>query len=256
MEYHQIGHYIDYIKEKFILMKNLKNWDYNTWLSSKKYILSFHKFLKKEVKFHKEIKILDIGCGRGKIISFLSKKYKLNYHPVGVDIVDHKVKNNRIQFIKKDAVKFLKSSKNKFDLIIFKQSIHFFRNSELRLLLHNARRKLNHNAKIIICTLNSSNTCIPTFKLFDSKLKISLKKDKAKINLIKKLLKNYKIRNFKFKVNINKNSYVKMIKNRFISCLLKFSKKEIENGVVEINKKYNKKIIFFDQLLCLVYKKK
>ena len=31
-------------------MKPLKNWDNRTWLSSKKYIDQFHKFLKKKVK--------------------------------------------------------------------------------------------------------------------------------------------------------------------------------------------------------------
>ena len=30
-------------------MKKLNNWDHNTWLSSRKYILSFHKFLKKDI---------------------------------------------------------------------------------------------------------------------------------------------------------------------------------------------------------------
>jgi ubiquinone/menaquinone biosynthesis C-methylase UbiE len=45
-------------------MKILKNWDNNTWLSSKNYILSFYKFLKKEIHIHKNLKILDVGCGR------------------------------------------------------------------------------------------------------------------------------------------------------------------------------------------------
>ena len=55
-------------------MKLLKNWDNNTWLSSKKYISSFGKFLKSKSIINKETQILDIGCGRGNIISFLQKK--------------------------------------------------------------------------------------------------------------------------------------------------------------------------------------
>ena len=46
----------------------LKNWDNKTWLSSKKYIHSFNTFITKQVKLNKNSRILDIGCGRGKII--------------------------------------------------------------------------------------------------------------------------------------------------------------------------------------------
>ena len=237
-------------------MKNLKNWDHNTWLSSRKYILSFHKFLKGEIKFKKKIKILDIGCGRGKIMSFLSKKYKLNFYPIGVDIVNHKIKDSRIKFIRKDAVDYLKNSKNYFDLIIFKQSIHFFSKQKIKQIINISKKALNKNGKIIICTLNVSDISIPTFSLFKTELYTSLKKDKTNINLLKKLLKNHKIKTFKFKVEINKEDYIRMLKKRYISCLLKFSKKEIQIGVNEIRKKYRKKIIFYDRLLCLVYKKR
>ena len=50
-------------------MKKLKNWDKKTWLSSFNYTSSVINFLEKRIRFNKEIKILDIGCGRGKIIS-------------------------------------------------------------------------------------------------------------------------------------------------------------------------------------------
>jgi ubiquinone/menaquinone biosynthesis C-methylase UbiE len=52
-------------------MKRLKNWDNNTWLSSKKYIFTFNNFLKSKIKFNKNTNILDIGCGRANIISAL-----------------------------------------------------------------------------------------------------------------------------------------------------------------------------------------
>ena len=57
-------------------MKKLKNWDNKTWLASDKYISSFHKFLKSKIKINNNTKILDIGCGRANIISFLQKKYR------------------------------------------------------------------------------------------------------------------------------------------------------------------------------------
>ena len=49
-------------------MKKLKNWDYKNCLSSKSYIDSINRFLLKKKKLNKNSIILDIGCGRGKIV--------------------------------------------------------------------------------------------------------------------------------------------------------------------------------------------
>ena len=74
-------------------MKRLKNWDNKNWLSSKKYIDHFHNFLKSKAKINKSTKILDIGCGRANIISYLNNKYKFINKPIGVDIF----KNDQIK---------------------------------------------------------------------------------------------------------------------------------------------------------------
>ena len=67
-------------------MPSLKNWDNKTWISSRKYIKSFNDFLLKLKKLNKKSKILDIGCGRGKIIGSLSSKIGLINKPIGLDI--------------------------------------------------------------------------------------------------------------------------------------------------------------------------
>ncbi len=90
---------------------SLKNWDNRNWLSSKKYILSFNEFLIKFNNLHPNSKILDIGCGRGKISGSLSSKLRLNSKPIGIDIINHKDKDRRINFKKIDALSFF--SKNK-----------------------------------------------------------------------------------------------------------------------------------------------
>ena len=106
-------------------MKPLKNWDNRTWLSSKRYISQFHKFIKRKTKFNKNTRILDIGCGRANIISFLQKKYKFKTKAVGIDILKNKNTRKNILFKKSDAIKYLKKG-DKFDVIIIKQTIHFF----------------------------------------------------------------------------------------------------------------------------------
>ena len=47
-----------------------------------------------------------------------------------------------------------------------------------------------------------------------------------------------------------------MIKNRFTSCLLNLSLKELKIGIEEIKKKYKKqRLIFSDKLICIRYQK-
>ena len=236
-------------------MKDLKNWDKKTWLSSSKYTLSIINFLEKRIKFNKEIKILDIGCGRGKIISTFSKKYQMTNLPLGIDIVDHKNAAKKIKFNKINAVKYLGKTKEKFDLILFKQSIHFFKFIEIQKILSFSKKKLNPNGKIIILALSPKENHWPSFKVFKTKLMKSLQKDKIILKVIKYSFKKYKINYFTFKVKITKDSYLKMIKDRFNSCLLNLSSKELKNGTEEIKKKYKKKLIFSDKLICISYKK-
>ena len=237
-------------------MKKLKNWDKKTWLSSPKYISSIINFLEKRIKFNKQIKILDIGCGRGKIISTFSKKYQMINFPVGIDIVDYKNTVRKINFIKVNATKYLSKTKKKFDLILFKQSIHFFKFAEIKKILNFSKKILNPNGKIIILALYPKKSYWPLFKLFKTKLTQSLKKDEKILNLIKFNFKKYKINYFIFKVKITQDSYFQMIKNRFTSCLLNLSFKELNTGIEEIKKKYKKKIMFHDKLICISYKKK
>ena len=237
-------------------MKKLKNWDKKTWLSSFNYTSSVINFLEKRIRFNKEIKILDIGCGRGKIISPFSEKYQMSNFPVGIDIVDHKNTVRKINFIKINATKYLSKTKEKFDLILFKQSIHFFKFTEIKKILNSSKKILNSNGKIIILALHPKKNYWPLFKVFKIKLIQSLKKDEKILNLIKFNFKEYKINYFIFKVKITKDSYLQMIKNRFTSCLLNLSSEELKAGIEEIKKKYKKKLMFHDKLICISYKKK
>ena len=89
----------------------IKNWDNKTWLSSKDYINKFNKFLLNNIKLDSNSMILDIGCGRGKIIGSLSSKLKLRNKPIGIDLINHKDKDKKINFIKTDATSFFTTNK-------------------------------------------------------------------------------------------------------------------------------------------------
>ena len=235
-------------------MKKLKNWDNKTWLSSKSYISQFNKFLKSRINFNKNLKILDIGCGRANIISALQKKYKFKDKPIGIDVVANKDVKKNIIFKKIDALKYLKKQK-KYDLILIKQTVHFFSKNNLNHLLNLAKKSLNPKGKILIFSLKTKNNKIPCFKKMRKNLEKSLKRDEALFKIIKKNLKAISYTNFKFNVSISKQKYVRMIKERYISCLLNMNKKEINLGISEIKSKYKNQIKFTDTLKCISYRK-
>ena len=234
---------------------SLKNWDNKTWLSSKKYIKSFNNFLLKQIRLNRESQILDIGCGRGKISGFLYSKLRLKNKPIGIDIEIHKDKDKRINFKKIDAIKYLKNDKKKFDLVLIKQTIHFFNLREIKKLLSLCEMKLKKKGKILIFTLEISKNEIPTFLLMKKRLKISLNRDRKIITFLSKLYPSIKKRKFSFKVKISIRKYIEMINNRYISTLLNMNKNQILKGIDEINYKYHKVLVFNDKLICLILNK-
>ena len=231
---------------------SLKNWDNKTWLSSPSYIRSFNNFLLKQIKLNKNSQILDIGCGRGKILGSLSSKLSLKRRPIGLDIVKHKDRDKRIIFKKIDALRFLKKNKKKFDLILLKQTIHLFKIKDIKNILKLSKKMLNINGKIIIFTLDPLNNEIPTFSIMKKKLKKALIRDKKIIRSISYLFNGKLIRGFSYKVKISRKKYMEMINSKYISVLLGMSQKTIFSGLNQIKRKYKKQISFEDKLICLV----
>ena len=236
-------------------MKRLRNWDNKTWLSSKKYINSFNVFLKSKINFNRELQILDIGCGRANTISALQKKYKFKKKPIGIDVVKNGSIKKNIIFKRINALKYLKKTNKKFDLILIKQTIHFFNNNEIKTLLAQAKSQLNNKGQILILTLKTRNNKIPCFKKMKILLNKSLKKDEAILAIIKKNLKKSKESYFKYNVNISSKKYSKMINDRYISCLLSMNQKVLKSGIDEINNKFGRLIKFEDVLKCVSYRK-
>mgnify|MGYP001346639806 FL=1 len=235
-------------------MSPLKNWDNKTWLSSQKYIKSFNRFILKQVKLNRNSRILDIGCGRGKILANLSNRLRLLNKPIGLDIENHKDKSKKIIFKKIDALSYVSKTKITFDLILIKQTIHLLKKKQAIKLLSICKNKLNPNGKIIILSLDPKKNEIPTFQLMNKKLNISLKKDEKLFNLILKNQNKIVIKKFVFHVQILKTKYLQMIKNRYISTLLNLSNNQINNGINEIQKNYKKVLKFKDRLICFIIK--
>jgi len=230
----------------------IKNWDNKTWLSSKEYIKSFNSFLIKNIKLNSKSKILDIGCGRGKILGTLSSKLRLKNKPLGIDIINHNDKDKRIEFKKIDASSFYFRNEDKFDLILIKQTIHLLKLNEVKRLLFISKKNLKPNGRIFIFTLDTVKNELPTFNLMKKKLLNSLKKDEKILKFIKKIYPDRSKKKFIYKVNIIKKDYLKMIQKRYISTLLPLTKKELLKGMEEIDLKYRDNIKFNDKLTCII----
>ena len=236
-------------------MASLKNWDNKTWLSSRKYINSFNQFILKQTNLNQSSRILDIGCGRGKILENLSNKLRLSIKPIGIDIENHKDKSKKIFFKKVDALSFMSKTRITFDLILIKQTIHLLKKKQAIKLLSTCKNKLSQNGKIIILSLDPNKNEIPTFSLMKKKLKNSLNKDKKLFNLILKNESQMIIKKYIYEVKIFKIKYLQMIRDRYISTLLNFTNKQIKEGINEIKKNYRNKLRFKDRLICFIIKK-
>ena len=230
----------------------IRNWDNKTWLSSNDYIKSFNKFLLKNIKLTSNSEILDVGCGRGKVLGNLSSKLKLKQKPIGIDIIDHKDRDKRISFKKKSASIFFLKNKEKFDLILIKQTIHLINIKEIKRLLKSLNKNLNQNGKILIFTLDTNKNELPTFDLMKKKLIKSLKRDKKIMKVISDLNLVKIKKKFIYKVKVSKRDYLDMIKKRYISILLTMSEKELFKGIKQITSKYGKNLMFRDKLICII----
>ena len=230
----------------------IKNWDNKTWLSSQDYIDKFNKFLLKNIKLNSNSIILDIGCGRGKILGNLKSKLKLRTKPFGIDIINHKDKDKRVNFKKTNALKFFDKNKHKFDLILIKQTIHLLSLNEIKKLLKTVKKKLTPGGKIFIFSLDTDNNEIPAFKLMKSRLSKSLMRDKKILDVVVKSNPQIIKKKFFYKVKITKKKYLNMIHNRYISTLLTFTKEELSVGSRELNLKHGQDIRFKDKLICII----
>ena len=89
----------------------------------------------------------------------------------------------------------------------------------------------------------------PCFPLMRESLDNSLFEHKKIIKEFDLYFSNIKIKKFCFQVNIYKNDYINMIKNKFISVLADLTKSQIEEGCLYIDERYPEKINFKDKLL-------
>jgi len=137
---------------------------------------------------------------------------------------------------------------------MIKQTLHLFNKDKRKKLIKICKKNLKKNGLLIIFSLNTINNEIPCFRLMKQKLNKGLKRDSRMLQSACKSLKNHRIDKFNFDVSITKNKYIKMLRQKYISCLINLTKKQINKGIKEVKDTYPNRIIFKDVLICIKYK--
>ena len=229
------------------------NWDRSSWLSSKEYFAKLSNQLIKSLDLHEEIKILDVGCGRGYLLRSLANKANLINIPFGVEPVKHEGPiPHHIKIINSSINSFLDNNNIKFDVVILKQVLHLLNQNEREYFYFKVKKHLHDNAKIVFIHMNDQ-TEIPQFPIMKNRLKKSLNSHQY---LSEELIKNFKllkIDNFNFNVNISSKEYLEMIRNKYISVILDLNEEEIEKGIEFIKKHYPNQLSFKDTLTIQVF---
>ena len=229
------------------------NWDKSSWLSSKEYFAKLSNQLIELLDIHEEIKILDVGCGRGYLLGSLANKVNLINTPLGVEPVKHEGPiPHHIKMINSSINSFLGDNNAKFDVVILKQVLHLLNLNEREYFYRELKKHLHDNAKIVFIHMNDQ-TEIPQFPIMKNRLKKSLNSHQY---LSEELIKNFKllkIDNFNYNVNISSKEYLEMIRNKYISVILDLNEEEIEKGIEFIKKHYPNQLSFKDTLTIQVF---
>lgn len=121
-------------------------------------LLYKHNYLK-YLPQDKQARILEVGCGMGRFLSFLGREGYENY--LGVDISEEAIAYCREKGIEKvrhisELQSFLTGSNN-YDLIVLNDVIEHFERDMVLPILNKLYEKLNHGGQVIIKTGNMSS---------------------------------------------------------------------------------------------------
>ena len=156
---------------------------------------------------NKIVNVLEVGCGDGRRLLYLNKKYKkINFF--GIDPSSAAIKNKEI-FLKKATADKLPFKKNFFDIIIYGFCLYLTDNQDLIKIVFEADRVLKKNGIIVILDFYSKKTkyrkfshkpghyvrkmdysklfsWCPNYKILDYKKKKYYKKDYIAVISLKK----------------------------------------------------------------------
>ena len=224
------------------------------WLYSEEFV----DFISEKTIDFLEIKksdiLVDLGAGSGIYSKGIKRKIELTNDIICVDISDkmlEPVKLPGYKTIAEDAIQFSERQIT-YDKIFVKEMIHHISDNQKQELLNNIYSNLSKGGIFIILLLP------PTieYPLFNDAIKL-YEKEQPHYNIIAEKMNKAGFKTdiefIKYPLNIDKNQYFKMVKNRYMSTLSNFSNLEIEQGISEMEDKYkNHKHLSFDDVFVVI----
>lgn len=161
--------------------------------------------------YKNDLKVVELCCGTGKIVSFLSN-YKKDTKFYGIDINKNMLKlaknKNNLEFINDDVLNL--NIKNVDLFLLSENCINFFSDNDIKKLFNILKNSLSENGRILIDTFNWYN--YKTFK--NIKLKYGYTASSTIKNDEIKILIEDKSNKFYYDLNIKKD-LDKLIKENF-----------------------------------------
>ncbi len=228
------------------------NWDNDTWISSDEYVDYTAKFLLDELNIHSASRLLDVGCGRGKICAAVADQAGLSVPMDAVDISDSILdapETDRVNFHQVDVLKFLNNNREKrYGGVIMKQMFHLLPEEMREEVLIQIKNCLKQGGRAAILAMPTHSN-LPMFQ----KGAAIFEREVFPLDDVLKLGTqcgfNTRISVFEFKVNIAKSDYFDLLKRRFMSNLRTLSDQDILQGIEELDSIYqNENLTFIDKL--------
>lgn len=141
-----------------------------------KEFLTFEKNLGPHLPADKNARILDFGCGTGLLLRFLHQKGYTNLHGIDIDPTgwDELKTITRSLTRVDDAIGFLNSAAERYDLIIAKDVIYYFDRKSIRRLIEALRSALQPQGTVYFEIFNGSTLTGPFVQYKDPGIELTL----------------------------------------------------------------------------------
>ena len=231
------------------------NWDRDTWIASDEYQSEVVDWLVSFAQLKGHHRIVDFGCGRGGISYRISKTLRsaqtliaidncetLGQHGLGEDDVS-------ICYSRCDGLSWMERAQDSsFDRIIMKQVIHCFSVPDQLRILHASHRVLAQGGLGIIMIMPP----VAEMPLFRKAHEVFTKynQDFREIDVtLKEVGFETQIEYFRYPVELSRSQWFQMLRERFMSSLQPISDDEIEQGIKELDQRYDAERYSFDDVL-------
>ncbi len=232
------------------------NWDLESWIASEAYIAYAANVLSECLQIKSESRILDIGCGRANITIKLATSNILKHPIEGIDIsetIHEAPTHSGVILFQTEALTYLKNKPDAhYDGIILKQVFHCIDTATRKPLLWEIRRCLKPNGRALVLMMPPEIT-IPMFTQGQDSFRQEQIHYQDVVALGQGCQMETQLTHFSFNVEIAKQHYFELLRQRFMSNLRNLSDGVIEAGIAELDNRYHEKVLKFEDRMYIVH---